>query len=46
MRVKELIVQLQLHGPDAIVVIVGFETQSTGLVAKVDIIKECVTISV
>ena len=29
MKVKELIAQLQLHDPDAVVVIAGFETQST-----------------
>ena len=46
MKVKELIAQLQLHDPDAVVVIAGFETQSTGLVAEADTIKECVTVPV
>ncbi|WP_411697339.1 hypothetical protein [Citrobacter freundii] len=46
MKVKELIAQLQLHDPDAVVVIAGFEPQSTGLVAEADTIKECVTVPV
>ena len=46
MKVKELIAQLQLHDPEAVVVVAGFETQSTGLVAEADTIKECVTVSV
>lgn len=43
MKVKELIVQLQLLDPNAVVIVAGFETQSTVLVAEADTIIECVT---
>ncbi|EEP4004778.1 hypothetical protein HB435_002737 [Salmonella enterica subsp. enterica serovar Stanley] len=46
MKVKELIDQLKLLDPDAFVVVAGFETQCTGLVAEADTIKECMTIPV
>ena len=45
MKVKELITQLQNLDPEAIVLVAGFETQSTGRVAEADIIKECLTVS-
>ena len=44
MNVKELIAKLQNLDPEAIVVVAGFETQSTGRVAEPDIIKECLTV--
>lgn len=46
MKVKELIAQLQLLDPNAVVIVAGFETQSTGLVAEADTIKECWTVPV
>ena len=45
MKVKELITQLQNLDPEAIVLVAGFETQSTGRVSEADIIKECLTVS-
>ncbi|AIJ10622.1 hypothetical protein HLX14_004067 [Escherichia coli] len=45
MKVKELIEQLKKLDPEAVVVVAGFETQSTGKVAGADIIKECLTTS-
>lgn len=45
MKVKELIEQLQQLDPEAVVVVAGFETQSTGIVAGADIIRECLTTS-
>ncbi|EBG2148453.1 hypothetical protein FIP36_17055 [Salmonella enterica] len=43
MKVKELISKLQVLDPEAVVVVAGFETQSSGYVAEVDAIKECLT---
>jgi len=46
MKVNELIAQLQLLDPNAIVIVAGFETQCTVLVAEADTIIECVTVPV
>lgn len=45
MKVKELIAQLQNLVPGTVVVVAGFETQSTGKVAGADVIKQCLTVS-
>lgn len=45
MKVKELIDQLQKLDPEAVVVVAGFETQSTGRVAETDLIMQCHTIA-
>lgn len=45
MKDKELIDLLQQLDPEAVVVVAGFETQSTGIVAGANIIRECLTTS-